>query len=378
MPEHIPTLLFVDQYGQIGGGQRILLDLVEAANTRGWQVHVLCPVGPLEEAVRHAGGEPHPLTLPSMRDGPKSVFAFLRGWQASRRIAKEYASLAQGCDLIVVNGPRTLAIARAWVRTLKKPTLLYLHKRYGRAEMMLVRFFLSLPRTAAVAVSALVVQPLRDLSNVHLIHNWVSVAFLEEPVSADQLRQTLGITDTHPIILVPGRFSPLKGQLLVLEASKLLSDIPCHFVFSGAPLFEGQGRKVAKELTAQAAQQPDRIHVIDWQEGMPALYDGADIVVVPSVWEEPFGLTAVEAMARSRPLIVTDRGTLPEIADGGRMAQVVLANAEAIAAALHTFFVDRQMWKERAERARTYVEEQFHPQKLQQQVFDVCASLLSS
>jgi glycosyltransferase involved in cell wall biosynthesis len=39
----------------------------------------------------------------------------------------------------------------------------------------------------------------------------------------------------------------------------------------------------------------------------------ADIAVVPSKWEEPFGLTVVEAMAAGLPLITTQSGGIPEI-----------------------------------------------------------------
>ncbi|MCR4312319.1 MAG: glycosyltransferase, partial [Candidatus Uhrbacteria bacterium] len=43
----------------------------------------------------------------------------------------------------------------------------------------------------------------------------------------------------------------------------------------------------------------------------------AAVVVVPSMWYEPFGLVAVEAMAQSTPVIVSDRGGLPEIVQDG-------------------------------------------------------------
>ena len=41
---------------------------------------------------------------------------------------------------------------------------------------------------------------------------------------------------------------------------------------------------------------------------------GASIVVVPSRWQEPFGLTALEAMASGAALICSPRGGLPEVA----------------------------------------------------------------
>ena len=42
----------------------------------------------------------------------------------------------------------------------------------------------------------------------------------------------------------------------------------------------------------------------------------ADIAVLPSMWEEPFGLTIVESMAVGLPLITTRSGGIPEICEG--------------------------------------------------------------
>ena len=41
-----------------------------------------------------------------------------------------------------------------------------------------------------------------------------------------------------------------------------------------------------------------------------------DLAVIPSIWEEPFGLTVVEAMAAGLPLITTRSGGIPEICEG--------------------------------------------------------------
>jgi glycosyltransferase involved in cell wall biosynthesis len=48
----------------------------------------------------------------------------------------------------------------------------------------------------------------------------------------------------------------------------------------------------------------------------------ADVIVVPSVWREPFGLVAAEAMALERPVVVANRGALPEVVDHGRAGLV--------------------------------------------------------
>jgi glycosyltransferase involved in cell wall biosynthesis len=49
---------------------------------------------------------------------------------------------------------------------------------------------------------------------------------------------------------------------------------------------------------------------------VPEYLQLADISVLPSMWEEPFGLTIVEAMAVGLPLITTRSGGIPEICEG--------------------------------------------------------------
>jgi UDP-glucose:(glucosyl)LPS alpha-1,2-glucosyltransferase len=52
-------------------------------------------------------------------------------------------------------------------------------------------------------------------------------------------------------------------------------------------------------------------------ERMHEIYAQADLVIVPSQFEEPFGMVALEALAAGRPVLAFRRGGLPEfIADG--------------------------------------------------------------
>ena len=63
---------------------------------------------------------------------------------------------------------------------------------------------------------------------------------------------------------------------------------------------------------------------------MPGYYRRADVTVVPSRWQEPFGRVALEALWYGCPLVVTRCGGLPEIAAHGQ-AIVVEPSAQAIA-----------------------------------------------
>ena len=59
----------------------------------------------------------------------------------------------------------------------------------------------------------------------------------------------------------------------------------------------------------------DWFRAVGWVERRDMLgwYAAADIVAVPSIWEEPFGLVAVEGMAARKPIVASRTGGLAEI-----------------------------------------------------------------
>lgn len=60
------------------------------------------------------------------------------------------------------------------------------------------------------------------------------------------------------------------------------------------------------------------IKYIPWTNDMKSIYAQTKILIVPSVWHEPFGRMTVEAMCNGIPCVVSNRGALPEnIGDAG-------------------------------------------------------------
>lgn len=124
-----------------------------------------------------------------------------------------------------------------------------------------------------------------------------------------------------PTVLFAGRFVDRKGIRDLLEAIPLVSQrVPnVHFVLAG-----GDRGATAAEVEAwwtPADLRPYRANVTftGWvsQDEMVALYERADILVVPS-WYEPFGMVVVEAMRHGLAIAASAVGGPAEILDDDR------------------------------------------------------------
>jgi glycosyltransferase involved in cell wall biosynthesis len=93
----------------------------------------------------------------------------------------------------------------------------------------------------------------------------------------------------------------------------------------------------------------------------------AAAVVVPSVWSEPFGLVAVEAMANGRPVLVTATGALPELV-GPSAGWIIEPQLQALADVLPIVVRDAAG---RASAARARYEAHFAPDVSIRRLLDI-------
>ena len=132
-----------------------------------------------------------------------------------------------------------------------------------------------------------------------------------------------------PRLLCVGRLIPIKGHAVLLQAlaqaRRVVRDLTLDIAGSG-PL-EADLRAQAESLGLNGA-----VRFLGRVSAVP--YDESAIVVVPSLGEG-FGMVALEAMERGRPVIASDVGGLPEIvADGETGVVVPSADAQALAWAI--------------------------------------------
>jgi len=124
-------ILFLDQFSEMGGGQRVLLDVVDAVANRGWTAHVFVPGdGPLVDQLRARNVPLGHMPCGPYRSGGKSPADFLRFGLDVRRQAREIDSRLrqERFDLVYVNGPRLLSAAARAVRG-RAPVWFHAHSR---------------------------------------------------------------------------------------------------------------------------------------------------------------------------------------------------------------------------------------------------------
>lgn len=113
-------------------------------------------------------------------------------------------------------------------------------------------------------------------------------------------------------IVCAGRLVKDKGFDVALTAFRsFLETYPDAFMTIAG---DGADRAELEEFAADI-EVMDSVHFRGWVDRgeIPALMNSATMVIVPSRWQEPFGLVALQASQVARPVIATRVGGLPEV-----------------------------------------------------------------
>lgn len=156
---------------------------------------------------------------------------------------------------------------------------------------------------------------------VETVHNGIDLErFQLKPDAITMVKRAdLNLREDDFVVVYSGRLTKEKGIKELLEAFLMLRNYPSIKLMVMGGSFFGDGAKsidpFVVELQQLADKMPGKVVFTGFvsYDMVPYYLRLADIAVVPSMWEEPFGLTAIEAMAMNLPLIVTQAGGLPEI-----------------------------------------------------------------
>ncbi|MDY0914249.1 glycosyltransferase family 4 protein [Rathayibacter festucae] len=289
--------------GDIGGGEVMLLSIAAALEELGVAVAVVGPSEPgrLVAAARAAG---HPV-VELEASGRRAWMRALRRWDATERRGVLW------CNGLV---PAAATAGRA-------RRIVHLHQRPTGLQRALV------PVARAGALATLV--PSRYLADLvpgaTVLPNWCA------PVVPAERHERGG----GPVVLgFLGRPSVAKGvRVLAAALARLDAAEPGAYrlLVAGEPRFVSE--RARREVEAALAPVAALVERPGWLA--PAdFFSRVDLVVVPSIEPESFGLVAAEAMSARIPVLVSDAGALPDVVGPSISAISPAGDAEALAAAI--------------------------------------------
>ena len=244
------------------------------------------------------------------------------------------------------------------------------HLRIRWLKRRLIGTVPSLAWTSLIAVSAAVkqqyVQAGFDPERIEVIYNGIDPRFLSLPQTKDMANED--DTNACAQLLFVGRLRDEKGILVILKALDLLMneqsrkgpEKPCLHL----NVFGSGDKTYVGELEAFLHEK----HLADLvtfhgkvsQDELIRYYDCSDVMLVPSLWQEPFGLVIAEAMARGLPVIASNIGGPAEILTHGVNGLLIEpGDAQVLASAITQLLENPRQRAQLAQAARVTVRERF-------------------
>jgi glycosyltransferase involved in cell wall biosynthesis len=154
---------------------------------------------------------------------------------------------------------------------------------------------------------------LRNGPQIELIHNGVDLERYDHQEPCCTLRDEYGMEPGSRIVGVVARLEPEKGHPTLLDAWPLvLRECPDAYL-----LVVGEGsRQEALESQARELRIAHRVVFTGRRDDVPAVTAALDVAVLPS-YREAQGLSVLEAMALSRPVVASAVGGIPEMIEDG-------------------------------------------------------------
>jgi glycosyltransferase involved in cell wall biosynthesis len=375
LPTGAGTVLIAHPSAELYGSDRVMLETLQALASQGRRVVVTLPAtGPLVAEILQRGGEVEICPSPVLRKSAlrplgsiKLLAETLRSIPPSVRLVRRVSPEVIFVNTITI--PLWLGVAKG----MRRRSICHVHEAESSLPLVLRRA-LTLPLLLADRLIANSNFSLTVLTGAFARLGRKSTVVYNAvpgPSSVSAGRDEL----VGPCrLLYVGRLSPRKGPQIAVDALKQLRQrgVDAHLDLAGAvfPGYEWFQQELQDAITAD--QLTDRVTFHGFQSDVWPHFANADIVVVPSTVDEPFGNTAVEAVLASRPLVVSATSGLIEAASGYASAQSVKpGQSEALADAVEAVVDSWSEFRDRAVADSAIAHVRHEPERYRRQIVEI-------
>lgn len=368
-------VLLIHSSNEMFGSDKVLLRTALALKKARWTPLVLLPndlpyTGDLSRELERQGIPVRSLPLGILRRkyfsplrGLGFIMTFFRAVRTLRRIIREERiQLVYSATGAVLSGG--LAAARERVPHVWHLHEIPLHPRW--AVKRLSRFYDRYAQRVIV-VSRAVYDHWAGLNGalrgkMTVIHNGVDPEHYRPSPRMPDWRRKLGVRPDEVLVGCLGRIGTWKGQEVLVQALQhLVQEKPgVRGLIAGGTL---PGKEALLDRLRDQVRDlglGTRVTLQPFQKDVRPLLEALDIVAVPSVKPEPFGMVILEAMAYGRPVIATKIGGSPEVVEDGTTGYLVPPDdAKALAAAIQVLMSSPRRRREFGRAGRRRVQKEF-------------------
>jgi len=378
-PDRPPVVLQVLPSLVTGGVERGTIEITQAVAEAEGVALVASAGGPLVHSVERAGGR-H-FTMPLQAKDPVTI------WRNAARLA----ALIRAENVSLVHARSRAPAWSAWLacqRTGAHFVTTY-HGVYGEDLPFKRRYNAVMARgEVVIAASHYVAREVQrrhkvDPARIRVIPRGVDpLIFNPDAVSGDRIArmaQAMRVPDGMYTVVIPGRLTSWKGQVVLLQAIARLpwTEVCCVLVGSD------QGRTKYTRVLEKISESlgiADRVRIIGQVEDMPAALMLSDVVVHASTEAEAFGRVVIEAQAMGRPVIATNLGGPSETVQHGATGWLTNpGDVDGLARALEeALSMDAEARSALGFRARASVLQSYTLQAMRDATLDVYEAVLSA
>lgn len=314
------NILYLETYADIAGGQRGLLDLIDALDRNRFNPVVVCPrEGLLSQALKERHIPFHFVDLRKRRR--KDFMRFIPPITGLTRMLRLISR--DNISIIHANGYYDSIYSGLVARLAKIPSLCTVRNVYVDIPFAFLRHKILCSLNAALYTNSFrakeVISNYVRGGNVATIHTGIDIErFDPNNPNALRIRRELGIPLKATVISQISQLSPQKGHIHLINASSQVieQDENVHFLFVGG----GFGKNNNKTYLEEQIGKRGLTHwftFTGFRNDVEDILSATDITVLPSVKGEGLPRAILESMAMQRPVIASDLAGIKEIIDDG-------------------------------------------------------------
>jgi len=261
-------------------------------------------------------------------------------------------------DVIHAHGINAAFVTKALAGLFRKKAVVSIHAIYDLPKrpmlarlMKLTLFSFDVVLTLAIRSKMELIGIGIDRQKISVFTYWVDQGIFK-PLDKMECKEKLGVEERFVVLFV-GRLLEIKGvEVLIQAAKRLYNTRDILFIFVGDGPLEGEVKMASNdnENIIYAGRVGNK--------ELSIYYNCADVVVVPSLYEEGFGRVILEALSCGTPVIASNKGGIPEALDDS-VGILLEPKADEISHTIESLYKHTEKLENLRRNCRVYAEKRF-------------------